>query len=379
MPINLENQFIADTYKSLLHIGDVTLTSGTPQAMVYSGDGFSSSLTISTVNNGIRVTGPISTTTNISAVNSVFQGTLRSLSQTINGDSNISGNVTIAGRLSSASHILKGDSDISGNVLIGGGLSAIGVTTLRSNCSIAGNTTIGGTLSSASHTVNGNSTVNGRLVSNFHTVNGNSDIRGDIVATGSLSASNTKIVNRIDTNVIRANTYENLPKGISESDVAKLIFPINSIYFTFTSDPPNALSKTAFAGTEWEQIARGSFIMGVGSRTDDRGDSRAFNSAGSVGGEWAHELSTAGMPSHKHGITLCHEGGGSHDREGFPQVDYSGPNVFHSEFQADGSWNTRTGAGNPIHSTGGGSKPGFGAAHNNTPPGFALWVWRRVK
>jgi hypothetical protein len=372
MPINLENQFIADTYKSLLHIGDVTLTNGTPQAMVYSGDGFSSSLTISTVNNGIRVTGPISTTTNISAVNSVFQGTLRSLSQTINGDSNISGNVTIAGRLSSASHILKGDSDISGNVLIGGGLSAIGVTTLRSNCSIAGNTTIGGTLSSASHTVNGNSTINGRLVSNFHTVNGNSDVRGDIVATGSLSASNTKIVNRIDTNVIRANTYENLPKSITETDVAKLIFPVGSIYFTFTGTSPQFMP--AFAGTEWVQTANGSFLIGVGSRSDDRQETRIFNGAGNVSGEWMHKLTKSEMPMHKHAITLSHEQGGSHDYIGWPQTDnWGGPKVFHSEDQPDGSSSGPGGGGNPLHTSGG------DAAHNNTPPGFALWVWRRTK
>jgi hypothetical protein len=357
MPINLENQFIADTYKSLLHIGDVTLTSGTPQAMVYSGDGFSSSLTISTVNNGIRVTGPISTTTNISAVNSVFQGTLRSLSQTINGDSNISGNVTIAGRLSSASHILKGDSDISGNVLIGGGLSAIGVTTLRSNCSIAGNTTIGGTLSSASHTVNGNSTVNGRLVSNFHTVNGNSDIRGDIVATGSLSASNTKIINRIDTNVIRAETYENLPKGITESDVAKLIFPINSIYFTFTSDPPNALSKTVFAGTEWEQICKGSFLMGVGGRADSNNVTKNINTSGPQAGTWEHRLTINEMPRHSHGGVMRYPNVGGRLTE---QNQVGRPEDF---VTVDTS--TQTAGGD--------------AFHNNTPPGFAVWVWRRTK
>ena len=57
--------------------------------------------------------------------------------------------------------------------------------------------------------------------------------------------------------------------------------------------------------------------------------------------------------SHKHGITLGHEQGGSHDQNGFPQVDWTGPMIYHSPDQPDGSWNYPNGAGNPLSSTGG--------------------------
>lgn len=57
--------------------------------------------------------------------------------------------------------------------------------------------------------------------------------------------------------------------------------------------------------------------------------------------------------SHKHGITLSHEQGGSHDQNGFPQTDWTGGMVYHSPDQPDGSWNYPNGAGNPLSSTGG--------------------------
>lgn len=57
--------------------------------------------------------------------------------------------------------------------------------------------------------------------------------------------------------------------------------------------------------------------------------------------------------SHKHGITLSQEQGGSHDQYGFPQVDWTGPMVYHGPEQPDSSWSYRNGTGNPLSSTGG--------------------------
>jgi len=64
-------------------------------------------------------------------------------------------------------------------------------------------------------------------------------------------------------------------------------------------------------------------------------------------------LQTDMFKSHKHGITLSQEQGGSHDPWGFPQVDWSGPNVYHGPEQPDGSISYRDGLGNPLWSSGG--------------------------
>lgn len=86
---------------------------------------------------------------------------------------------------------------------------------------------------------------------------------------------------------------------------------------------------------------RGQFIRGwdAGRGLDP---SRGFGSA------QADEIK-----SHKHGITLSHEQGGSHDQNGFPQTDWTGGMAYHSPDQPDSSWCYPNGSGNPLSSTGG--------------------------
>lgn len=353
MPINLENQFIADTYKSMLHIGDINLNAGAPNALIYTGNGFSSSLTISTPGNGITVTGKASITGDIAATNAVFIGSLNSGSHNVNGGSTISSNVTIGGTLSSGSHTVNGNSIITRNVSLGGALSAVGNTTLRGTANISGNTVIGGTLNSLTHTVVGNSNISGTLNSASHTVNGNSNISGDATIVGSLTSLNARFVNRVDATTIRANTYENLPVGLTTGVAAAAIFPVGSIYLTITSRNP-----AGWLGGTWAQIANGSFLIGVGSRSDSNSPSvtRSFPSTGPTGGKWVHTLTTDEMPKHSHGGVMRYPNIGGQRTE---QNQKGTPEDFVT-------FNTQT-------DTAGSSQP-----HENTPPGFAIYVWQRT-
>lgn len=86
---------------------------------------------------------------------------------------------------------------------------------------------------------------------------------------------------------------------------------------------------------------RGEFIRGA-----DQG--RGVDSGRTVG-----TAQGDAFRSHKHGVTLSQEQGGSHDQYGFPQVDWSGPNIYHSPDEPDGSTCYRDGRGNFMHSTGG--------------------------
>lgn len=85
-----------------------------------------------------------------------------------------------------------------------------------------------------------------------------------------------------------------------------------------------------------------------------------------TGGAKTHTLSVSEMPSHKHGIKLSHEGGGSKDASGFPAVDFSNPLVEHPAAQPDFSSSAANGTGNPLSSTGG--LNGVTQAHNNMQP-----------
>ena len=271
MPNSLENQFIADTFKALLHTGNISLSSGSPDAKIYSGDGFESSLSVSTISNGIKVS----------------------------GDATIYGNVissksgNFSGSLSSGSHTVTGDSNISGTARVGG------------------TTTIIGSLSSGSHTVTGNS----------------------------------RITNRVDTNTIYADTYLNLPTTDTRADIVNHIYPVGSIFLSFTNVNPSV----RFTGTTWVQVSQGRFVVGVGTGND--GIQNKIFEAGNNTGEYTHQLTIAEMPSHTHQ---------TYGRQSTDDDEGSGNNPSAKSFLTESS------------ATGGDQY------HNNTPPGFGLYVWQRT-
>ena len=271
MPNSLENQFIADTFKALLHTGNISLSSGSPDAKIYSGDGFESSLSVSTISNGIKVS----------------------------GDATIYGNVissksgNFSGSLSSGSHTVTGDSNISGSVDVAGGIN------------------IGGSLNSGSHTVTGNS----------------------------------RITNRIDTNTIYADTYLNLPVTDTKADLVNHIYPVGSIFLSFTNVNPSV----RFTGTSWVQVSQGRFVVGVGTGND--GIQNKIFTAGNNTGEYTHQLTIAEMPSHTH--------------ETYAQPSNDGDDGGGSDW-------------NPYSFLTESSATGGDQYHNNTPPGFGLYVWQRT-
>ena len=115
-------------------------------------------------------------------------------------------------------------------------------------------------------------------------------------------------------------------------------YPVGAIYISTISTSPASL----FGGT-WEQL-KDRFLLGAGDTY----------SAGSTGGEAAHTLTVAEMPSHSHEVRCVRYNSGA------------GPNV------------TGNGSLKYVHETfstysSGGDKP-----HNNMPPYLAVYMWKRV-
>jgi len=347
MPNSLENQFIADTFKALLHTGNISLSGGSPEAKLYSGDGFESSLTVSTISNGIKVSGDATIYGNvISSKTGNFSGSLSSGSHTVTGNSNISGT------LASGSHTVTGNSNISGTSRIGGTTTIIGslssgshTVTGNSNISgsvdIAGSISIEGSLNSGSHTVTGNSNISGTS-----RIGGTTTIIGSLSSGSHTVTGNSRITNRIDTNTIYADTYLNLPVTDTKADLVNHIYPVGSIFLSFT----NANPSFRFTGTSWVQISQGRFVVGVGTGND--GIQNKLFAAGNTTGEYAHQLTIAEMPSHTHNTwaryneeTDAGSGGGVGDTESVLTES---------------------------------SATGGDQYHNNTPPGFGLYVWQRT-
>ncbi len=125
-------------------------------------------------------------------------------------------------------------------------------------------------------------------------------------------------------------------------------YPVGAIYLSVSSTSPASL----FGGT-WERL-KDKFLLAAG-------DSYA---AGSTGGEDSHVLSLNEMPNHRHDIIDC-------DTQRILGRGF-GANVAGMHDAAAFSLTDNIGA--PFYT----SYDGGSAAHNNMPPYFSVYCWKRT-
>jgi len=130
-----------------------------------------------------------------------------------------------------------------------------------------------------------------------------------------------------------------------------VLYPINSIFLSTDNTNPGA----RFIGTTWSQSSSGRFLAGVGTGND--GTTNYAVVAGNFNGEYNHTLTIPEIPSHSHvtNIIYSNESGTSGDPWGSGNVS-----------RAEGTY-TFT----PTYT-------GGGQSHNNIPPGFGIYVWKRT-
>ena len=115
-------------------------------------------------------------------------------------------------------------------------------------------------------------------------------------------------------------------------------YPVGAVYISTVSTSPASL----FGGT-WEQL-KDRFLLGAGDTY----------SAGSTGGEAAHTLTVDEMPSHTHTFPTWYAGVGNGSAV---QRGWSGEST------------------NKLIAT---YTTGGGRPHNNMPPYFAVYMWKRI-
>lgn len=136
-------------------------------------------------------------------------------------------------------------------------------------------------------------------------------------------------------------------------------YPVGSIYLSV-----NSINPTNFFGGEWERI-RGRFLIGAGSPEQNTytghgtisDDELKFSfSPNTSGGEYKHKLSTGEMPTHNHNnyasrwMQLGYQGGGT--MWGYSADSWADPQLLKSA--------------------------GGDEAHNNIPPYFVVYMWKRI-
>ena len=149
-----------------------------------------------------------------------------------------------------------------------------------------------------------------------------------------------------------ADTSETAQKAVADSEGNEIsatylktqalldkTYPVGSIYMSLQSTSPASL----FGGS-WTQITN-KFLYATGTYA-----------AGATGGESSHVLSVNEMPPHNHPIKVIEAGNG---KGSYNFIQYDGwytnnANMLSSEYA------------------------GSGAAHNNMPPYYVVYMWRRT-
>lgn len=141
------------------------------------------------------------------------------------------------------------------------------------------------------------------------------------------------------------------------------VYPIGSIYMNVSSTNPSTL----FPGTTWRALAPGRVLIGAGTTTDSRGESKTFSN-GASGGEFSHLLSgqESGVKGHTHKLNECRSNA---EASGYGLTATSG---FSDRVLVDTSVDARkraTETSGDIAATN---------AHNNIQPYLVVHMWERT-
>jgi len=135
------------------------------------------------------------------------------------------------------------------------------------------------------------------------------------------------------------------------------VWPINSIYISTNAANPS----TYFPFTTWEAFGEGKVIIGAGTHTDTRSESKTFV-GGDTGGAYQHLLVESEIPTHNH------------------EPDSQRNHLLRTNVNtSDGGFDSTSGEPD-LSAQGNAEIQDFGGdtAHNNTQPYIAVYMWKRI-
>lgn len=157
-----------------------------------------------------------------------------------------------------------------------------------------------------------------------------------------------------------------------EKKIRLLAYPVGSIYMSMSATNPSEL----FGGT-WEQIAQGRCLIGAGTGTDSRSESKTFT-AGATGGEYNHVLTVGELASHNHTASSASTGAHTHTFTR-PMGDTYYSNGTGNPWWGPSNNVTVTTSSNGSHShTITVKSNGSSAAHNNIMPYLSVYYFKRT-
>jgi len=177
-----------------------------------------------------------------------------------------------------------------------------------------------------------------------------------------------------------------MPKSVTDTTLVDYLFPVGSIFMSIDDVDPGERMPGAGQGnvdTVWELVSKGLFLAGVGTGTDSNGVEKTITAGDRLAdhpeeqiGEYTHTLTVEEAPDHTHRAidefdNQYYTMNDDNEEPGAPaQLNQFGQN------RSDGQWYPYSGQvwgdspNSPADSVGG--------SHNNMPPSFGLYVWKRI-
>ena len=160
--------------------------------------------------------------------------------------------------------------------------------------------------------------------------------------------------------------------------IIDMIYPVGCIYLTTHSANPKNTFKPA--DTKWERVAEGLFLVGAGTGKDQENAERTFSPGerNQTGNYWV-TLTTSQMPNHTHtGYTKAWFSPGVDDTTLGSNALSNKHIIRHQDSGHSCVWYTNNG---PLMADGLCfiNDAGGGGRHENCPPSYGVYVWKRIE
>lgn len=185
---------------------------------------------------------------------------------------------------------------------------------------------------------------------------GNSDIYDGVGNKSSLSLGQEGNGATITGSLTSGNVV--FPTLSAVTNLVDFIYPIGSVFLSI-----DELNPALRFGGVWENISKGRFLVGVGEGEDENNTKKIFTEGNNVG-EYEHTLTEDELAKHTHEIKTLKVSAGD-DNAGATGYLGSSPRIliFSGVTPNPSLENLTTGSDQP---------------HNITPPGFGVYIWKRI-
>lgn len=153
-----------------------------------------------------------------------------------------------------------------------------------------------------------------------------------------------------------------------------LLYPIGSVFISFTNSNPGL----RFVGTTWSQTSQGRFIVGVGTGTDNTGNSMTFDPGTNGNGDYSQTLTPDQVPDHFHYIavnqtSIANGANANLDANSYMAYARNPAGVGTFEYRLDG-----LGVVANVGRTSGVVRTQAVSGISTTNPSYGLYVWLRT-